>query len=111
MLTVLFRGKSSAAARRMGAMVRNISWCVSRDFIGLLHLVLTFSSLLAINGLFHDTTKLASERATFEEAADVVRGIASRNLSISVSLTGIILLQVSISEFSTLTTLIPILYL
>ncbi|KAJ9126837.1 hypothetical protein QFC24_001870 [Naganishia onofrii] len=47
----------------------------------------------AINGLFHDTTKLASERATFEEAADVVRGIASRNLSISVSLTGIILLQ------------------
>lgn len=46
------------------------------------------------------TGKIASEGADFETAAETVRGLASRNLSISVALTGVILLQVRGSCFS-----------
>ncbi|KAJ9112202.1 hypothetical protein QFC20_002383 [Naganishia adeliensis] len=47
----------------------------------------------AINSLLGTTGKIASEGADFETAAETARGLASRNLSISVALTGVILLQ------------------
>ncbi|KAI5455009.1 hypothetical protein NCC49_002284 [Naganishia albida] len=47
----------------------------------------------SINSLLGSTSKVTNAGPDFETAAQTVRGLASRNLSISVALTGVILLQ------------------
>jgi hypothetical protein len=55
--------------------------------------------LSAISSLLGSTTKVTDAGPDFHTAAHTARGLASRNLSISVALTGVILLQVCLLTF------------